>query len=99
MGKTIKEEAQQYEPPTTKNITELEKVSVDLVIEEREYTKQDGTTFKLDVIVVDGEDYRMPISVLKNLKAILVEKPNLKFFKVSKSGESFKTVYTVITLD
>ena len=99
MGKTIKEEAQEYEPPTTKNITELEKVSVDLVVEEREYTKEDGTTFKLDVIVVDGEDYRMPISVLKNIKAILEVKPELKNFKVTKTGESFKTVYTVIELD
>lgn len=51
------------------------------------------------MIVVDGEDYRMPTSVLKNLKAILVEKPELKEFKVSKSGEGLKTAYTVITLD
>jgi len=96
---TIKDNAKAYEPPTTKNIAELERISVDLVIEEREFTRQDGTNFKVDVIVVDGEDYRMPTSVLKNLKAILEEKPDLKEFKVKKSGEGLKTEYTVITLD
>ncbi len=96
---TIKENAEQYEAPTTKNITELEKIDVNLVVEEREFTRQDGTKFKVDVIVVGGEDYRMPTSVLKSLKEILVEKPELKEFKVSKSGEGFKTSYTVITLD
>ena len=96
---TIKDNAQAYEAPKTKNITDLEKVSVDLVIEEREFTRQDGTTFKVSVIVVDGEDYRMPTSVLKNLKAILEEKPDLREFKVKKTGEGLKTEYTVVTLD
>jgi len=96
---TIKENAENYEPPTTKNITELEKIDVNLVVEEREFERKDETKFKVDVIVVDGEDYRMPVSVLKNLKAILEAKPELKFFKVSKSGEGFKTQYTVIELD
>ncbi len=96
---TIKDNAQAYEPPTTKNISDLDKISVDLVIEEREFTRQDETTFKVNVVVVDGEDYRMPTSVLKSIKAILEEKPDLKFFKVKKTGEGLKTEYTVITLE
>lgn len=96
---TIKEEAQSYEPQQTKNITELDKISVDVETEEREYTKEDLSTFTIKIIVVDGEDYRVPVSVLKSLKVILEDKPELKFFKVKKSGEGLKTEYTVITLD
>jgi len=96
---TIKDEAKAYEPPQTKNITELDKISVDLVVEEREYKTTAGKEFTLNVIVVDGEDYRVPTSVLKSLKAILEEKPELKFFRVKKTGEGLKTEYTVITLD
>ena len=96
---SIKDNAKAYEPPTTKNISELDKVSVDLVIEEKEFERKDETKFKVNVIVVEGEDYRIPTSVLKNLKAILEEKPELKFFKVKKTGEGLKTEYTVITLE
>jgi len=95
---TLKEEAKAYTAPQTKNITELTKVSVDIVIEDREYPKDDGTTFSMKVITVDGEDYRVPVSVLKSLKEIVKEKPEVKFIKVNKSGEGLKTTYTVIPL-
>lgn len=96
---TLKETAQAYEPPQVKNIADLEKVPVDLVIEEREFTKEDGSTFKVKVVVLNDGDYRVPTSVVKSLKAILEEKPDLKFFKVKKTGEGLKTEYTVITLE
>ena len=96
---TLGQEADKYEPPKTKNISELEKVSVNAEVEEREFTKEDGTSFKVKVIVVDDEDYRDPKSVLKALKTIREEKPELKFIKVKKTGEGLKTEYTVITLD
>jgi len=95
---TLKETAQAYEPPQVKNIADLAKVPIDLVIEEREFTKEDGSTFKVKVVVINSEDYRVPTSVLKSLKAILEEKPDLKFFKVKKTGEGLKTEYTIITL-
>ena len=95
----LKEEAQAYEAPKTKNIAELDKVPTDIEIQEKEYTRSDGTDFKIKVITVDGEDYRVPTSVLQTLKAILEEKPDLKFIKVKKSGEGLKTVYNVVTLD
>ena len=96
---TLGKEADAYEAPKTKNISELEKVSIDVEVIEREFTKEDGTKFKVKVIVVDEEDYRVPTSVLKALKAIREEKSELKFIKVKKTGEGLKTEYTVITLD
>jgi len=96
---SIFDEAKAYEPPQTKNIADLESVSTGIEIVEKEFTKEDGSIFKLRVVVVNGEDYRVPISVLKSLKAIREEKPDLKYFKVKKSGEGLKTEYTIITLE
>jgi len=97
------EEAKAYEPPKTKNIADLEVVRVDAEMEEKEFTKKDEEgkeeTFTVNVIVVNNEEYRVPNSVLKSLKAILEKKPELKTFQVAKTGEGFKTEYTVIPLE
>jgi hypothetical protein len=93
---TMKEEAEAYEPPQTKNIADLEVVPTDIEVYDKDYTDSEGKPFTLKVITVENEDYRVPVSVLKNLKVILVEKPNLKTFKVTKSGEGLKTNYTII---
>ena len=71
------DEAMAYEPPQTKNIADLEVVRVDADVVEKEYTDKEGKPFKLRVITIDNEDYRVPVSVLKSLKAILEEKPDL----------------------
>ena len=96
---TLKEEAKAYEPPQTKNIADLEVVSTDIEISEREYQDSEGKPFKIKVVTLNGEDYRVPISVLKSLKTILEEKPDLKHFKVKKTGEGLKTEYTLIPLE
>ena len=96
---SLLEESKAYEPPKTKNIADLEVVSVTSEIVEREFTKQDGTTFTMKVIVYEGGEYRVPTSVLKSLKAIAEEKPDLKFVKVKRTGEGLKTEYTVIPVE
>ena len=100
---TISEEAISYEPPKTKNITDLESVPTDIVITDETHTKtnEDGSEeeFTIKVVEVEGIKYRVPISVLKNLKAILEEKPELKTFKVKKSGSGMNTAYTVVSLE
>jgi len=95
---TIKQEAQAYESHSVKNIAELPKVSTDFVIEDREGTNDEGKTFSYKLINVDGQEYRVPASVLKSLKAILEDNPNLKTFKVKKTGQGLATEYTVIPL-
>ncbi len=54
--------------------------------------------FPFKYIEIEGEKYKVPISVLMNLKVILEENPNLKKFKVKKTGEGMDTKYTVIPL-
>ena len=96
----IMEEAKEYQPPQTKNIADLEVVSTDLVVVEEEHTrKEDGKNFKIKVVEVDGEKYRVPASVLGSLKVIAEEQPDLKFFKVKKSGSGLTTSYTVIPIE
>ena len=96
--KTLKQEAQDYESHSVGNIAELPKVSTDLVTEDREGTNDEGKTFQYKVITFEGQSYRVPASVLKSLKAILEDNPNLKTFKVKKNGTGLATEYTVIPL-
>lgn len=93
---TITEEAQTYEPKTTKNIADLDIVETNLAVEDREGTDSEGKDFKYKVVIVDGEEYRVPLTVLASLKEILAKKPSLKSFSVSKSGTGRDTRYTVI---
>jgi hypothetical protein len=95
--KSLKEVAKAYESHSVGNIADLPKVSTDLVVEDREGVNE-GKTFSYQVIVVDDMEYRVPASVLKSLKAILEDNPDLKTFKVKKTGEGMNTAYTVIPL-
>ncbi len=102
-NKTLKEEAESYEPASkTKNIAELAKVSTALVTEDDSFTFSENgkdKTVNQKVVVVDGEKYRVPLSVIGSLKVMLEDNPNLKFFKVKKTGEGKdNTKYTVIPL-
>ena len=97
-NKTLKSEAQAYESHSVGNISDLPKVSTALVIEDREGTNDEGKIFQYRVIIVDGQEYRVPNSVLKSLKAILEDNSNLAFFKVKKTGQGLATEYTVIPL-
>ena len=97
---SIGEEATNYVPAKTKNIADLEVVSVKQELFTR--VKKEGTPdqFEYDCIVIEGEDYRVPKSVLKQLKTIKEEKPNMTVFKVKKDGTTVNdTVYTVVPLD
>jgi hypothetical protein len=98
----IKDFATGYTPQHTKNIVDLEAVSVDVEIEDDSFMTHDENgeekEVKQKVIIVDGEKYRVPISVISQLKTHLEENPKLQKFRVKKSGEGLKTQYTLIPL-
>ncbi len=96
---SIKESSLAYEPQKTKNIADLDKVSVDLEIKEETFNEGTKDEFTLHVVEIDKEQYRVPDSVRKSLKAILQEKPGLKTMKVIKSGEGLNTSYTVVPIE
>ena len=96
---SISEEAQNHEPATLGNIADLPVVFTSAQITTEVFKEGTDDEFKVKVITVDGEKYRVPTAVLTNLKAILSEKPNLKSFKVRKDGTGMSTRYTVIPLE
>ena len=95
----LNEAALNYETPKTKNIADLDKVPVELELEDGEGKDSEGKVFRYKFIVVDGESYRVPGSVLGGLKAVLTKKPDLKFFSVSRQGEGMNTRYIVVPMD
>lgn len=98
----LKEEAEAYQPQQTHNIAELEKVSVDLDVSDDEFETQDeqGNTkiVKQKIVMIEGVKYRIPNSVLNQLKVLLEDNPHLKNFKVKKTGQGLNTDYTVIPM-
>ncbi len=97
----LKDEAKEYSPglPT---VAQLDSISVDVNLKDhkRTFTDDEGNekTRKEKVVVRDGEKYRVPKSVLKQLKEHLKQNPELANFKVTKSGQGLNTDYTVIPL-
>jgi hypothetical protein len=93
MAKLI-DEAKAYEAKAkVNNIAELTTVSTELDVKEDLEAE-----FPYKYVQVEGLKYKVPSSVLANLKAILEENPNLKKFKVKRTGEGMDTRYTVIPL-
>lgn len=96
---TIKDTAANYTPKTVKNISELKTVSVGLEIKNIVEKDLEGKEYSYNYVEVNNEKYRVPATVLSNLKAILQVKPNLMNFAVTKQGEGKNTKYQVIPLD
>ncbi len=96
---TLKDYAKAYDPQGMKNIVDLEAVSVEQEIKEVVKKNKDNEEYKVSVVVIEGEEYRVPNSVVEQLQTILVEKPDMKTFKVTKKGENMNTSYTVIQLE
>jgi len=99
----INEFAKDYESKATRNIAELPEVSVEIELEddEFEFTDAEGKVkhVKQKVINLNGENYRVPISVIQQLKVLIEDNPNMQKFKVKKSGEGKEnTRYQVIPI-
>ena len=103
MSIKIGELAKDYKSTATKNIADLPEVSIDLEILDDQFETTDKITqqqkvIKQKVISIEGTNYRVPASVLQQLKIVLEDNPNLKKFKVKRSGTMMETRYQVIPL-
>ena len=103
MAQKINEFAKAYESNATKNISELAEVSTEMDLIDDEFEAKDNKTgvmkvIKQKVITVNGVNYRIPLAVFGQLKIVLEDNPNLKKFKVKKSGSGMETRYQVIPL-
>lgn len=95
---TLTDEAKAYSGGMVKNIAELPQVSTNLQVETIKGVDSEGQEYAYKIIKLGSEAYRVPNSVLKNLKVILEDNPELKTFKVKKAGTGMDTTYTVIPL-
>ncbi|MBU1054038.1 MAG: hypothetical protein KKC46_09435 [Proteobacteria bacterium] len=92
----LKTEANNYVPPQTKNIADLDHVPVDVEIFEDTATSSDGEQFTYKYIVADGTRYRVPGIVLGGIKAILNKIPDCKSVMVQREGSGLQTRYFVM---
>lgn len=103
MSEKIGNLARDYKSTATKNIADLPEVSIELEVLDDQFETIDKVSgqakvVKQKVICIDGTNYRIPTSVLQQLKIVLEDNPNLKKFKVKKSGTMMDTRYQVIPL-
>ncbi len=98
----MKEAAENYEPKKTANIADLEQFDISEPIEERE-GETDGKTFRYNVLIRDGKEYRVPNTVLETLQGILAANTKhdkkVTTFSVEKTGEGMSTKYQVVSLE
>ena len=95
----LRETSKEYEPKKTLNIADLDIVSLDVPMDKVSGTNQEGKDFEYHVAEIEGEKYRVPVSVIESIKTITEAKPELKNVKVVKKGSGMSTEYTVIPLD
>tara|TARA_Y100000310_G_scaffold159030_1_gene158457 strand:- start:4715 stop:5008 length:294 start_codon:yes stop_codon:yes gene_type:complete len=95
----IKEFATAYEPQKMKLISDLDSVEATIEFQTEVRENREKEKYTINFIVVEGEEYRVPISVIEQLKVILSANPDLKTFKVSKIGEGLNSRYTAIPIN
>jgi hypothetical protein len=94
----IKTFAKEFVPQQMKNIADLELVRADTEIHKETRKDQNNEDYNVIFIVKEGEEYRVPPSVVTQLKTLLEAKPDLSAFKVLKTGTGMGTKYQVIPL-
>jgi len=92
---TLKEEAQAYEPKRTLNIADLDRVDISLPVEERVGTDKEGKDFRYKVMVANDIEYRVPYTVLDEIKKMLALKSDITHVKVKQTGSGLNTRYSV----
>jgi len=96
---TIGETAKTYESKQMKNIADLEVVRTDVEFKtETRHNTEENRDYTVSFIEHDSFEYRVPGSVLEQLKGILESNPNLKTFRVKRTGTGLNTKYQVISL-
>ena len=96
---SIIDSAKAYEPKRTLNITDLNKVDVNLQLEDRTGTDSAGKDFNYQVTVIEGKEYRVPATVLEKLQEALKIRSDIKSFKAIQKGSGLNTSYSIEVLE
>lgn len=96
---TIKEAAQAYEPKQTKNIADLKRINATEIILHKVVDEGKSTQWEYNYVEIDDVEYRVPDSVLKQLKIHVAANSDFTHFQVVKEGTGKTgTTYTVVPL-
>ena len=94
---SVKETAIEYEERETRVVSDLELFDINMEVYTYEGETQEGKKFKYKYVEdKNGVRYRVPWSVITQIKDYLEEQPEQALFKVKKKGEGMNTRYTVI---
>ena len=81
-----------------KNVTELISLNIDTMIETRKFAEGTDKEFTVTGFEQNGVFYRVPASVIKQIKMLLEEVPDLQVVKIKKTGTGMQTMYMVTPL-
>ena len=95
----LNEMAKEYTPVETKNIADLEKVSVEIDVDNKIVNEGKEGEFSYLFTVIEDVEYRVPKTVLKGLKTLLESMPETKYIRVLKSGSGKDTNYQVVPVN
>jgi len=95
MQKTLKQEAEAYEPKKTLNVTDLDRLDLSLPVEDREGIDKKDKPFSYKAVVIGTNDFRIANTVLEEIQKMLKLKPEMKFVKVTSTGTGLATRYSV----
>ena len=93
---SLKDEAKQYEPKTTLNIADVNKIPLSLELKDGSGETKGGKEFTYKYTIIDGKEYRVAGTIIGGIKAILQKMPNLQFVSVVRSGQGRDTKYQVV---
>lgn len=78
----LNEFAAQYQGK--RELTDLDKIPVDIDLKEGTFNSEDGKELKYYYIEIDGYKYAIKSTVLKQMKEIIATRPLTKFFRFRK---------------
>ena len=93
---TIKQMANDYISQEIKTVDQAGIISVDLETIEKVFNEGKQDEFSAIITEIDGVEYRVPKTVLKQLKQLLTDDDSFDKFKVIKSGTGKNTTYQVV---
>ena len=99
---TIKDLAMQESTRTYKRIEDFQAISIHNEISDRTVMTSNGKEFTFKEISLYDEDMdtiygvRIPSSVIRGIRVLLEDNPDLEYFRVLKSGEGINTRYSVL---
>lgn len=96
----LKDVVKTVEQKTTKNIADLEQFSIQNVdVELKKGVNNDGEEFEYYAATIGEQEYRIPLTVMVQMRTLLEANEDADLVRVIKTGEGMRSKYQVVSLD